>query len=217
MVRCKIRAAFQCLPWIDLEEALAEATAAAIQSLSRIRRAGKDPSRFLGRIAAYAVSHVRNGRHVGGSRTSADILSARAQHLHGFHVVSLSARHQSQRGDRHDAKTILDELKASTVRTPVCDAAAFRIDFPQFLDSLSSRDREMAVFLGAGHPAKAAACRFRLSPGRITQLRQQWRRAWVHSQRDPCETRVITPRGKDPHEQRQYQSMRTSTRKVRSD
>jgi hypothetical protein len=62
------------------------------------------------------------------------------------------------------------------------DAAAFRLDFPQFLGDLSARDRQLAMFLSLGHSAKKAAERFSLSQGRITQLRQQWCREWQRGQ-----------------------------------
>ena len=70
-----------------------------------------------------------------------------------------------------------ERLRDNTV-TPPPEAAAFRIDFPQFLQALGERDRELAHFLSLGHSAKEAAQTFNVSPGRITQLRQQWCREW---------------------------------------
>jgi hypothetical protein len=184
MVGHRIRKAFQCQPWIDVDEAKAEAIAAAIQSHWRARTGGHDPSRFLGRLAHLAISHVRAGRHVGGSQNSRDALSERAQRLHGFKAVSLSSRF-SARDFSHDGFTIADQLKDSTLRTPVPDAVAFRMDFPQFLASLTSRDRAIALFLAVGHRVGSVATRFRLSAARISQLRQQWRRDWTRMQGDP--------------------------------
>ena len=74
-----------------------------------------------------------------------------------------------------------ERLRDNTV-TPPPDAAAFRIDWSHFLATLSERDRELAHFLSLGHRAKAAAQRFKLSPGRITQLRQRWCKEWRASQ-----------------------------------
>ena len=34
------------------------------------------------------------------------------------------------------------------------------------------------MYLSLGHGAKKAAAKFRLTPGRVTQLRQQWCREW---------------------------------------
>src|SRR2546423_435108 len=62
------------------------------------------------------------------------------------------------------------------------DAAAFRIDWSHFLATLSERDRQLAHFLSLGHRAKVAAKKFKLSPGRVTQLCQQWCKEWLACQ-----------------------------------
>jgi hypothetical protein len=187
MVSCRIRRAFWHQTWIDLEEVLAEATAAAIQNHQRIHASGRDPSPFLGRVATLAVSHVHSGRHVGGSQNSKDVMSRRAQRRHGFRVLSLSNLYPSRAGTNHDVSTITDHLRESTLRSTVCEAVAFRVDFPQFLVTLSQRDRAMALFLALGNRAKAAARHFGLSAARISQLRHKWQRAWLRFQSDPCE------------------------------
>jgi hypothetical protein len=179
MVSRRIRRAFRHQTWIDLEEVQAEATAAAIQSHRRIHASGRDPSPFLGRLAAFAVSHVHSGRNVGGLQNSTDVLSGRAQRQHGFRVLSLSNRYPSRDHLDRDVSTIADHLRESTLRSPVCEAVAFRVDFPQFLATLSQRDRAMALFLAVGNRAKAAARRFGLSAARISQLRHKWQRAWL--------------------------------------
>jgi hypothetical protein len=64
------------------------------------------------------------------------------------------------------------------MRTPVADQVEFRIDFPAFLRTLSSRDQSMARRLEAEEPAKEVARRFGISPARVTQLRRSWLRQW---------------------------------------
>ena len=81
----------------------------------------------------------------------------------------------------HDA--FEERLRDNRV-TPPPDAAAFRIDFPQFVAGLAERDRRMAMFLSLGHAATEAAAKFGLSPGRVTQLRQRWLRDWRLCQGD---------------------------------
>ena len=58
------------------------------------------------------------------------------------------------------------------------DQAAFRADFPEFLRTLSERDRNLAEFLSLGHSADKAARKFGVSPGRVTQLRQRMCQDW---------------------------------------
>jgi hypothetical protein len=43
---------------------------------------------------------------------------------------------------------------------------------------LSRRDRKLLKFRSLGHANKAAAAKFQLSPGRVTQLRKIWCREW---------------------------------------
>ena len=57
-------------------------------------------------------------------------------------------------------------------------AQRFKLDFALFLGTLNRRDRRLAHFLSLGHTARRAAARFRLTPGRVTQLRQRWCRQW---------------------------------------
>ena len=51
----------------------------------------------------------------------------------------------------------MEERLQDNTRTPVPDQAAFRLDFPPFLASLSERDRRLAAYLALGHSAVAAA------------------------------------------------------------
>lgn len=78
-------------------------------------------------------------------------------------------------------------------RTPIPEQVAFRIDWPRFLRSLSRRDQRLATFLSLGNSAKQAADKFHLSPGRVTQIRQQWCREWrtMNSEAPATEQRAM--------------------------
>jgi hypothetical protein len=149
-----------------------------------IRERGKDPSRFPSALAAYASRAVRCGRRVCGIERAKDILSPRAQQRYGFTVErlphSLATPHEDLYGevDGQRQQDEYEERLRDNTRTPPPEQAAFRIDWPKFLQTLSGRDRKLARFLSLGHSAKTAAARFKLSPGRVTQLRQQWCREW---------------------------------------
>ncbi len=173
----------------EIEEAVAEAVGAAFVSYLRLKASGKDPVRdFPSAMATFAALHVKNDRHVGGRSSSRDVLSARAQRTRGFRLESLNvARHtciENLSGRAHGYRRYeeIEELFRGNTRTPVVDQAAFRVDFPSFLRSLSERDRDLAWYLGLGHSAIDAAKRFGISAGRVTQLRQQWQREWMLSQ-----------------------------------
>ena len=77
-------------------------------------------------------------------------------------------------------------------RTPVPDQVAFRCDFPSWLHSLPVRNRRIARALSVGHTTGEVAKRFNVSPGRISQLRQEFQRAWEEF------TVTDSPRPHDP-------------------
>ena len=71
-------------------------------------------------------------------------------------------------------------------RTPVADQVAFRIDFPIWLTLLSNRNRRIAEALAFGNSTSLVAKRFKLSPGRISQLRGELYRSWQNYHGDPA-------------------------------
>jgi hypothetical protein len=153
----------------DREEAVAEAVAASFESYLALKERGKNPHDFPSSLAKFAVLHVKDARHVGSSSSSTDVLSRKAQNRHCFRVVSLPPV---------NGLPAYEERLRDDTRTPVADQVAFRIDWPAFLQSLTERDRQMAHALAEDEPAKEVAQRFRVSPGRVTQLRRRWHRDW---------------------------------------
>jgi hypothetical protein len=171
-------------------DCIAETIALCWKWFRRLAERGQDAQEFVSALAGYATRAVRSGRRLCGQLPINDVLSELAQLRHGFKVrplpsstptsseVRCSTIHSQQVFD-----TYAERLRDNTV-TPPPDAAAFRIDFPQFLNSLIDRDRQLAEYLSLGHQAMKAADRFGLSPGRVTQLRQRWRKECRLSQGD---------------------------------
>ena len=58
------------------------------------------------------------------------------------------------------------------------EVAAMRIDFGQWLGTLSVRNREIAETLGAGHTTAKVAERFGISASRVSQLRREFAESW---------------------------------------
>src|SRR2546423_5217187 len=163
---------------------LAECEALAWKWLLRLHEQGKDINQFLMAFIFLVARAVKSGRRACGTERADDVLSPVAQRRHDFTVEALPASTRRSfealfglvQGQQHiDAYE--ERLRDNTI-TPPPDAAAFRIDWPHFLAILSERDRQLAHFLSLGHRAKVAAQRFKLSPGRITQLRQRWCKEW---------------------------------------
>jgi hypothetical protein len=163
----------------------------------RLAQRGKDAARFVGTLARYAARAVRCGRRLRGSESLRDILSRQAQKRHGFTVGSLPISTRVAMDDIYavpGGQRELDEYEerlADNAMTPPPDAAAFRIDFPVFLNDLSDRDRKMAAMLSLGHTVKHVAREFGITPARVTQLRVDWCRDWYrrHGERAPIDSR----------------------------
>jgi hypothetical protein len=170
------------------QDAIQEMVALAWKWFLRLHQRGKDVASFSMVFIFSAARAVQNGRKLCRQAKAKDVLNRTTQRRYGFTVYSLLASkrwsfaniytlvHGQQELDAYE-----DRLRDNTF-TPPPDAAAFRLDFPQFLGDLSARDRQLAMFLSLGHSAKKAAEKFRLSQGRITQLRQQWCREWQRGQ-----------------------------------
>ena len=185
IVQRRARIVFRHLPEVHREETVAEAVAAAFEAYVRLKTRGQDPVHdFPSRMAGYAVLHVKAQRHVGGQSTSQDVLSVEAQAEHGFQVEPLPCTSRRSPEDLYGTVRGQQRLDAfeehlqDTRHWPVPDRAAFRLDFSDFFQSLNRRDRKIARFLGRGHSGKEAAQKFRLTPGRISQLRHAWCREW---------------------------------------
>jgi len=163
---------------------IAEAVALAWKWYRRLAERGKDPSTFPAVFAALVSRAVRSGRRVCGQERAKDVLSPVAQHRHGFRVEHLpsstrtdhEALYAKPRGQQiQDA--FEQRLQDNTV-TPVPDQAAFRIDFPSWLRTLTSRERRIVRAMIGNEQTKDLGRQFAVSPGRISQLRRQFERGW---------------------------------------
>jgi len=59
--------------------------------------------------------------------------------------------------------------------TPVLDAVSFRIDIPRFLNTLSQRQKNLALDLAGGMTTSEAATKYNRTPGAISQLRTRFK------------------------------------------
>jgi hypothetical protein len=177
---------------------VAETLGLAWKWYQRLAERGKDVSRFPMAFIAFVAQAVKRGRRVCGQERPHEVFSPVAQQWHDFAVEALPActrrSPESLYGLVHgqqDLDAYEERLQDNHV-TPPPDAAAFRIDFPQFLAGLSDRDRQLAMFLSLGHRASQAATKFQLTPGRVTQLRQRWCQAWYsgHGEQAPSAARA---------------------------
>jgi len=165
---------FRRLPAEQRQEAVQEAIAAAAVSYQVLAAKGRARDAHGSTIATHAVQHVRSHRHVGGSQEAArDVMSSVARRRHGFTV--------------EDGKCDgLQNMLTASGRTDVPDLAAFRVDFDRWFRTFARRDQKIISALASGDCTKAAAEKFGISPGRVSQLRRRYEREWLVFQGEPA-------------------------------
>lgn len=161
---------------------IAEGVALCWKWFCRLKQQGKEPATFTTTLARYAARAVRSGRTLCGQQKSRDVLSLTAKIQYGVSVMQFAARlphaHQERPTPIPDDTLVYAEQVEDDSLTPVPEQAAFRIDWPVFLGTLTPRDRNIAAFLALGHQATEAAREFDLSLPRISQVRKDWQRRW---------------------------------------
>ncbi len=159
------RIAFRHLRGDTRDEAVQEAVCNACQAYARLAEQGRSNAATWSSLAKYAVAQVRGGRCVGSPLNVRDVCSTYCQGRKGVRVGPL-CRWDHQEGAWQE---ILVEDKSVTP----ADLAASRIDVPAFFASLSRRNRRIAEKLAMGEPTKQVANMFKISAGRVSQLRQE--------------------------------------------
>ena len=169
---------FRQLPRDQRDEMVQEAVANACAAFARLVERGVADSATWSSLGKYAVRQVWDGRKVGGSLNKRDVSSDYCQNRTGVRVENL------YRWD--EVKQEWQEMILEDRHLTPADVAAFRIDFTEFLSSLSRRNQKLALDLAKGHATSWVARKFRLSAGRISQLRRELFEAWQEFQAEPA-------------------------------
>ena len=143
-------------------------------------------SRFPRPWRRFAVAQVQDGRRVGGSLNVRDVTSEYAQQRKQWRVERLDLF------NRNSAQWC--EFVVADYQTPVPDQVCFRIDFPEWLSRLSKRDRRVAEALANGDTTGAIARRFRISAGRVSQLRRELHASWEQFHAEDVEEQAAPTR-----------------------
>jgi hypothetical protein len=110
------------------------------------------------------------GRRVGNRLRGRDVLSEYALRRHRFQVDRLD---QYDRDEESWQEIVVEDRRA----TPA-EIVATRLDFSEWLKRLPGLRRQIALALASGETTKTTAEKFGVSHGRISQLRQWFRRSW---------------------------------------
>jgi hypothetical protein len=152
------------------QELVAEATGYCYCAYHRLVQLEREHHAHPTTLVRFAVKRVGSGLQIGCSRNRFDVMSRYSRLRSGLRVQSLTG-HTTDGGWR--------ELVPESTRASPADMAALRVDFAQWLCTLSQRDREIALLLGAGERTFAVAERFQISSGRVSQLRRSFEKSWL--------------------------------------
>lgn len=120
-------------------------------------------------LARFGVRQHRAGRLIGSRVNCRDVGSTRWR-LGGCVVEPLN--------------DWLDALGDARQATPA-EIAALRIDVSDWLRTLSPRNQRLAIALAQGEPTSGVAKMFRVTAGRVSQLRRELYDSWRRFTADP--------------------------------
>ena len=156
----------------EREELVAETVALACVMFARLVERGKVG--YATPLADYACRQVVVGRRLGSPLNTNDVGSTHCQRRKGVFV---------QRLDRYDVKDgEWREIVVEDKNATPADIAATRIDFAAWLETLSKRQRKIAETLAMGETTSRTARIFRISAGRVSQIRRQLFDRWQEFQ-----------------------------------
>ena len=159
---------FRHRPPEEREDLVAETVALACVMFARLVERGKVG--YATPLADFACRQVAVGRRHGSPLNTNDVTSTYCQLRKGVFV---------QRLDRYDTKDAeWREIVVEDKKSTPADIAATRIDFSDWLDTLPKRQRRIAETLATGETTGRTARLFRVSEGRISQLRRKLFDAW---------------------------------------
>lgn len=176
VIQTHAKIAFRHLNYEAREEAIQEVVCNACQAFARLVELGKTDVAFPSALARYGVSQTREGRKVGNKLNCRDVLSDYCRLKKDILVERL---------DRYDSEEeAWAEILTEDKHAGPAETAIVRIDFSTWMQLLPRRLRKVALFLSTGETTTAAAKRFRVSPGRISQIRRELLLAWQRFQGD---------------------------------
>jgi hypothetical protein len=165
-------------------DAIQEMRALGWKWLVRLHERGKDPSCFLRAFVTYLARAVNSGRRLAGKAKARDVLNPICQKRRGFKVEYLPTSFRA--GQEHlyasplgqELQDELEERLCDNTITPVPDQVCFRIDFPAWLKTLTLRERRMVRRMLRNERTTDLSKRFKVTPGRISQMRRELHDDW---------------------------------------
>ena len=170
--------AFQGLSFDLRQELQSEVVGHCWQSFLKLFELGKHEEVPPVTLAKFAIRAVRSGRRIGTSLNINDISSDYCQRCVGIRSTSFCMIDQN--GDNWVESLIADE------RARPDQLVMARIDFAEWLQTLKPLHRKVAEHLSLGESTHSTARTFKLTPGRISQIRRLLERSWGSYQAVEC-------------------------------
>ena len=153
------------------QDLIQEVIANALVAYVRLFQRGRISLAYPTVLARYGIAQVKDGRRVGNKLRIGEVLSPYAQQRKKFSVDSL---------DKFDAEEdSWKEIVIEDRRVGPDQVVATKLDFAAWLCSLPRRNRRIAQFLAVGNRTVEASRKFKLSEGRISQVRRELQKAWA--------------------------------------
>lgn len=170
IIETHARIAFRHLGREAREEMIQEVVCNCCQAFARLTEQGKTDVAFPTALAKFGVRQAKEGRKVGSKLNVRDISSDYCQQKKSLMLERLD-HYDSE--EQAWAEILVEDKNAGPAET-----AIVRLDFSTWLKLLPRRLRKIALFLANGETTSAAAERFGVSQGRISQIRRELLSAW---------------------------------------
>lgn len=175
-IRRIVRYRFRRLRADSREEAMQEVIANCFVAYSRLVARGREGLAFPTPLARFAIAQYRAGRRVGNRLNKHDLTSPCLNRKRRDSVLSLFQCAECGHWQ---------ELVVQDKRSTPAEVATIRIDFQQWLSTLSRAKRQTAELLAGGAGTGEAAAQLGLTASRVSQLRQELKDDWARFQGEP--------------------------------
>ena len=169
-IRRHARISFRHLNPDSRAEAIQNAICNACSAISRLAELDKLDLAYPTVLARFAVAQTKDGRMLGCPLNCQDISSRYCRRKKNVRMDRL---------DRFDEEeNAWQEVVVEDRHVGPAETARVRLDFSDWLNSLKRRDRRIAETLALGNRTGDVAKKFKVSEGRVSQLRRELAESW---------------------------------------
>ena len=155
----------------EREEKIQAVLCNACAAVARLAELGKLDLCYASVLSRFAVAQVKDGRMTGGHLNCLDVSSRYCRRLKGLTLERLDRREKDE--ENAWCEILIEDKTAGPAQT-----AMARMDMDSWLHSLPGRHRRIAQYLSLGNRTSQAARKFRVSAGRISQMRRELQESW---------------------------------------